>query len=179
MSNKATHFGTCQICGHRQKLPNGRLSRHGYTKRWGFFYGTCPGAGYLPFEQSTGRIEAAIASALFQATALDARAATIRAGEDGVWFNYYESYRNSSRKPGYYWTRGRIDEAGNWVSDDGKYSANKLQNSIHNVPKWIADTNGRYARSLEANAAQLRDYADWQNERVASWKPADLIPIAA
>lgn len=48
---KATHFGTCQICGNRQKAPDGLLSLHGYTVEHGWFSGTCHGARELPFEQ--------------------------------------------------------------------------------------------------------------------------------
>lgn len=79
--NKATHSGTCQIYGRFQKLPGGVLSLHGYTTQWGFFNGICPGSTYKPFEQSTDRIEMAIASAEKDAADLDARSAALKAGE--------------------------------------------------------------------------------------------------
>lgn len=50
MKNKATHYGTCQLCGSLQKLPNGVLANHGYQIHWHEFHGTCPGSGQLPFE---------------------------------------------------------------------------------------------------------------------------------
>jgi len=49
---KATHKGTCQICGRLQKLPKGKLSKHGYRVQWGEFSGTCPGSEEQPFEES-------------------------------------------------------------------------------------------------------------------------------
>ena len=50
---KATQIGTCQICGSVQKLPNGRLAKHGYTVEYGWgFNGICNGSGKLPFEIS-------------------------------------------------------------------------------------------------------------------------------
>ena len=50
---KATQIGTCQICGSAQKLPNGRLAKHGYTVEYGWgFNGVCNGSGRLPFEIS-------------------------------------------------------------------------------------------------------------------------------
>jgi hypothetical protein len=53
MKNKATHIGTCQLCGCTQMLPNGRLAKHGYTVEYGWgFSGTCIGSGELPFEVS-------------------------------------------------------------------------------------------------------------------------------
>lgn len=51
MTEKATHVGTCQICGCVQKLPGGVLARHGYTLEYGFQNGTCSGSQNLPFEQ--------------------------------------------------------------------------------------------------------------------------------
>lgn len=62
MPAKATHYGECQICGSRQLLPDGVLSKHGYTVKWGFFSGVCHGSGYLPFEQSKDQIAAAVAA---------------------------------------------------------------------------------------------------------------------
>jgi hypothetical protein len=52
MKTKATHYGTCQLCGSLQKLPNGVLALHGYEVDWNQFHGICRGAGYAPFEQS-------------------------------------------------------------------------------------------------------------------------------
>lgn len=53
MKNKATHIGTCQLCGCTQMLPNGRLAKHGYSVDYGYgFVGTCIGSGELPFEVS-------------------------------------------------------------------------------------------------------------------------------
>lgn len=51
MAKKATHTGTCQSCGRRQKLPGGRLSKHGYTVDWGYFNGICSGAEHKPLEE--------------------------------------------------------------------------------------------------------------------------------
>lgn len=60
MKNKATHYGTCQICGSLQKLPNGVLASHGYQIEWNQFHGICIGSGHAPFEQSKDRAEAEI-----------------------------------------------------------------------------------------------------------------------
>lgn len=53
MKNKATHTGHCQMCGRKQKLPNGVIAKHGYVvKGYGYFVGTCPGSGHKPYEQT-------------------------------------------------------------------------------------------------------------------------------
>lgn len=61
---KATQIGTCQICGSAQKLPNGRLAKHGYTVEYGWgFNGICNGSGQLPFEISKDYAEATLSLA--------------------------------------------------------------------------------------------------------------------
>lgn len=48
---KSTHSGICQVCGRRQHLPAGRLSKHGYQIKQrgmgGYFVGTCRGSDCL------------------------------------------------------------------------------------------------------------------------------------
>jgi hypothetical protein len=61
MKNKATHYGTCQLCGSSQKLPSGVLAQHGYQIHWHEFTGICKGSGHLPFEQSKDVAEQQIA----------------------------------------------------------------------------------------------------------------------
>jgi hypothetical protein len=60
MKNKATHYGTCQLCGSLQKLPSGVLAQHGYQIHWHQFSGICKGSGHLPFEKSKCIAEAQI-----------------------------------------------------------------------------------------------------------------------
>jgi len=51
---KATHNGTCQACGRSQAVKsNGQLAKHGYTVDYGYFNGTCSGAGHAPLEKET------------------------------------------------------------------------------------------------------------------------------
>jgi hypothetical protein len=61
MKTKATHYGTCQLCGSLQKLPDGVLALHGYQVEWHQFHGSCRGSGHLPFEQSKDIAEQQIA----------------------------------------------------------------------------------------------------------------------
>jgi hypothetical protein len=51
-NNRATHYGTCQLCGSLQKAnrKTNRLADHGYTLAYGFQAGTCRGSSRLPFE---------------------------------------------------------------------------------------------------------------------------------
>lgn len=48
---KATHNGTCQLCGRVHAYNESRgLAKHGYTVEWGYFSGTCHGSGRQPLE---------------------------------------------------------------------------------------------------------------------------------
>jgi hypothetical protein len=60
MKDKATHFGTCQLCGSFQKLPGGVLADHGYNINWGSFVGVCSGSRRAPFEQDKSYAEAQV-----------------------------------------------------------------------------------------------------------------------
>jgi hypothetical protein len=63
MKDKATHLGTCQLCGSFQKLPNGVLADHGYNINWGSFVGVCSGSRRAPFEQDKSYAEAQVVRA--------------------------------------------------------------------------------------------------------------------
>jgi hypothetical protein len=78
---KATHNGTCQACGHVQRLPGNLLAKHGYTVEWGFFNGTCGGSDRKPLEVEKTFTETIIAQ-LRETVApkADKLAADLRAG---------------------------------------------------------------------------------------------------
>lgn len=63
-NNRATHYGTCQLCGSLQKAnkKSNRLADHGYTLAYGFQAGACRGSGRLPFEVCKAYAEEVLAS---------------------------------------------------------------------------------------------------------------------
>jgi hypothetical protein len=81
MTTKATHRGTCQVCGRAQAHFKGKIAKHGYTVQWGFFNGVCRGAEELPLEQDKTITEATIVHLLNEyAPAADKLAADLRSG---------------------------------------------------------------------------------------------------
>lgn len=58
---KATHNGTCQVCGRAQAHKGDGLAKHGYTVPHGWFQGTCSGSGKLPVELDTTVLDATVA----------------------------------------------------------------------------------------------------------------------
>lgn len=59
-----THKGHCQLCDRLQAVNNktGLLAKHGYTKQWSYFSGTCPGSDHRPYEKSCDQIPPRIPS---------------------------------------------------------------------------------------------------------------------
>jgi hypothetical protein len=190
---KATHSGHCQACGRLQKLPGGKLSKHGYTVRQGFFSGTCPGSGHLPFEVSHDLVSHFIALATASLEEVQETQAKwrVRATEPRTMVRVYIPATWEYRKSRYDWqlrdleihraeryadifyagTESRYNRqiqsgSGYWAPDVDILEAATLQNS-------------RYADSLEGEVNRLRRYIDWQRERVRTWKPAPLLSLSA
>jgi hypothetical protein len=198
---KATHYGECQCCGSRQKLPSGKLSLHGYTVNkshgYAFFNGVCEGANELPFEQSTGLIETFIRRATKNRDWLTAKVAELRqpaTDDTKVWLHLYEK-GNYSVRGYYYWsevtltmTAEKVEGMGDdytrctFFYDNAKGERVEVRNDYnYGYPKSIAEfatnANATYARSLEKQIAQAQGYINWQSKRVNEWTEQPLTPI--
>ncbi len=201
VARKATHKGTCQICGSIQMLPEGRLAKHGYTVKWGFFSGVCPGSHGLPFEQSTDLIEAHSNAVANQIRANDREIAgyeDINApANDGssVWVQIYAAYS-------YQWVKAKLVEFS--IKDYGtfksascsylllnraygdrderhvkptKIEAYSESMNLMTIRDWARYQNRKYALACLGKAnADRAQWLAWQQERVAKWAPAPLIP---
>lgn len=182
-NRQATHLGTCQSCGAMQKLPGGRLSTHGYTTKWGFFMGVCQGTNHLPFEQSKDLIDACIVSAQSQIEKLESEQSRLRAinpanqtkAEVQVCVNGCRVWETLTIKAGTEWgfcaVKTRADGA-------------EISHQIHNneFPKTIAEQcailNEIRAESYDKTIRQAREYIQWQQKRIADWKPGTLKALA-
>lgn len=185
---KATHKGSCQVCGREQKLPFGRLSMHGYTTKWGFFSGICPGAEHLPFEQSKDLIEEAIASARKKIIHLEEQIATLRMPPSSPLATCYV-YRSSSEclrheKAGYLWVSGRIERREPRhgqrfvvIAEDGREYYIGSERISDTELMVAAQNNKRYANSLQKQIEGIEDYIRWQENRILNWAPQPLQPI--
>ncbi len=190
---KATHTGTCQICGSRQKLPKGKLSLHGYTKRWGFFNGICTGAEHLPFEQDISLIEGAIKNAQNRVFALNNEAADRLCSTDpsNVIDNHYFSRAN--RIYGYSRVAGRIEERkvqgekhtwttfhfiANHVEDEGKKEWElRYAGQGYTLESVVSHLNKQEVHAINETIKQLETYIAWQKARILNWKPSALTLI--
>jgi hypothetical protein len=196
---KATHSGTCQLCGRGQKLPNGVLSKHGYTVDWGFFSGTCRGSAGRPFEESTDLIEKMIKRCEAQIVRLGEDVKEMRAYKGNMAYrsNYYShGERGYGRSSGYALEYVEIKELVRTMEDGyvlKTYSSDRLiapekqhpsskdlstPFECKDLPAVIKDLNEKYIkRTLEGEINKIQRYITWQKERVANWKPGKLTPV--
>jgi hypothetical protein len=199
---KATHSGTCQVCGCFQKLPNGDLSKHGYTTRWGFFEGVCMGSHNKPFEQSTDLIEKAIKEVRGQMVALEAHKLELTVMADCMvelrWFD---------RRRGeviHHWAKAPLEtmSLGGWTGNvlESSYTEQfytrygketfvseyihcglEQKNDYKVKPtkeELIRRANKHYIDTvINSRLKDMSAYLDWQEERVANWVEQPLTPV--
>ncbi len=193
-TNRATHFGTCQLCGHVQLLPGGRLSNHGYAVRWSTFVGTCPGSKGKPFEQSTDLIEAAIraheaAAANLRQMAADYVAQPLPAADATdatIPHHAYVPATWENRKSRYEWKDATVVATARTFSDGTPWTSFELvldgkpvrSHSFGYTLKTLADVvraaRERRAADWLAAAGRHDQYIAWQRDRIAAWTPAEL-----
>jgi hypothetical protein len=197
---KATHIGECQICGRVQKLPGGVLSLHGYTKRWGFFAGTCTGSGWRPFEQATDAIADAIKNAHACIAARQDEAIKLQRHDEAINPEALEAkawisvYRRSRMKSGFEYTtirRTRHDyddktdfyysyeylATGEARDGSDEWRRLDLYGMSKNMSEVVFKLNKTHIDRLAHAVEQFRAYIAWQEERVRTWKPRDLKPV--
>ena len=191
---KATHFGECQICGSAQLLPNGLLSKHGYTVKWGFFSGVCAGAGHLPFEQSKDQIAGVIQSVEQTIATVEAQIAELE-NLDSETNGKLTAWRSVYHRNGDTWEQVEVVDFnsstyGNFTSyrastkrallpgdrhyEPGKTVVERIEAydaawKLSSVRHWVRFLNCKRAAALRRENEQRRSWIDWQNTRCAGW----------
>lgn len=199
MKTTHTHTGHCQLCDRVQAVSNssGEMAKHGYTVEWGFFSGTCPGSGELPYEKSNSAIGDQIVIAKGRIESMIKQAAELRARTDNkahveVYFSHGE-YSNRSKggyhsiecefvdeqittRDGYRWNKVHAYYTHAGKQGDAYKSRSHQYNS---AAAAAAGERERSAVSILSRAEQFKNYVRWLTDRKDSWKLADLTPVAA
>lgn len=193
MRNRATNCGTCQSCGATQKLPGGRLAKHGYHIRWGFFSGICPGSGKLPYEQSCGLIQRYVATAKAQLADMETfrdsllTPATEPKGWRAEWVSATGRERGGHRE----WRLTDLYLHEETRPDGYVYKALQYkdrQGDIRRLDYYGPDMsllgaatylNAARAGALVRESIQpLQEYVHWQERRIVEWVLRPLLPLA-
>ena len=184
MGKQATHKGECQICGRTQKLPGGRMAKHGYTVSWGFFNGTCQGSAALPFEQDCSLVAEAIRAAKKHRVYLVERIAELRENTNPVRAHahyyakdhgYESTWADTSTivvaEPGRHsgqWVAPVTDPRGGAQVATFGYKGRSYGSATAEEAAYGA--NVRLAEGMERNdLASAQRYIDWQTSRLADW----------
>lgn len=173
---KATHKGTCQACGSTQRLPNDKLSNHGYTVKWDMFQGVCQGSKELPFEKSCALIETFISRAKAQILGLQNEIEEIRQYKGNL--GWHKAYYNGE----YTWAQVPIIEAmikdGMFIDQNGKKCYfNTYSYYCNTVEEAVKRMNETRIYFYNQKIKKFNSYIEWQELRVKDWKETDLYPI--
>jgi hypothetical protein len=199
---KATHSGHCQLCGNLQKMPNNRLSKHGYTVEHGYFSGVCRGAGHLAFETSFALVLDEIANAEAALKELRAEQEKLRTEIDAdtrMWVHTFVPAGTAGRKrSGYIWEHVTLTAAFNdrrsvdyrYVQFGGKI-VDHMRSGFHGVQPWEAKDatleemrrmtvlkyNNTFADWREHQVDSLVRYIAWHRSRIVGWTEKPLLPV--
>lgn len=140
--------GICQVCGHEQAVVNGKMAKHGYTVKFGFFNGVCSGEHFAPMQQSTEESERVIAQCGEEAGKSEEAAEKMQAGKI---------------KP-LYVTRG--------------YGKNREQINFEEAEVWEQrQAREAMIWNLRSEARQYRAHADGLIKLVAEYAGKELRPV--
>lgn len=163
MTSQHTHRGNCQICDSLQAVDNktGLLAKHGYDVKFGFFNGTCKGAHHQPLQVSKDLIATVIESVKTQVIGLKSLASKVSLSTSpNVSRRVYRNYK---------WVvedfEVREDNSDIWNRDTHKCT----------IAEAIKAYNDKRLSSINREISQLEGYIDWQTQRLANWKPGQLI----
>lgn len=182
---KATHRGTCQLCGRSHKInpKYNSIAKHGFTKEHGFFNGTCRGSDNQPLEMSCELLREYV-NKHWPADAAQLReyAGRIRSGEaplnvtfrvGGAWGQDRTGKLVGVRREGHWWIAlvemhdGQREEN----RDVLRFERGRTEDEI------IASKRDYRAKEIEARAAQIENHIEHMRPIVESWEPRELTAI--
>lgn len=181
---KSTHTGECQICGRVQKLPSGRLAKHGYTVEWSQFNGVCVGSDHLPFEQSKDEAVKRLDWAKLCRSGLEKQIDDLREGRatdaDKAWVSIYDprlgisiygvrKIRLDSSDSEYHGVEYLHDEKIDlWKAVQGHGYFKTLEEARSHFNGWRADHLSSF------DLRNIKRYIKWMGDRISSWKVKPL-----
>ena len=186
MATKATHKGECQVCGSTQKLPDGQLSLHGYTTRWGFFSGTCSGARELPWELDSSLVADAVLSAQAQRDSMAKRVAELKADRNPAKVRVQWYSRDDYKYKTAWVDTDTIVEGdmGYWVAPiTAPWGTEAIARVGQNMYESTAIEAAYKANVQHADLIEQREitsvdrYIEWQTVRLAKWTVKPLRPV--
>lgn len=158
--------GNCQICGSLQAVDNktGRLAKHGYTVKDGYFSGSCAGSHQVPFQISHDFLDLVIERTKKEVADLLSYAAEVETKtENSVYLKMPSAFRWAQHPD--------VKTELNWVNAHlwtKQFNTTNLENAVKTAHK-------RHAYRLTTRASQGQAWIDFQVERLVNWTVKPLI----
>ena len=189
---KATHEGTCQVCGKLHKLPHG-LSVHGYTVDFGFFSGVCRGSYGKPFEKSHDLISKSITDAKNLIEEHKTAIQELSTAPKVIWKRQYNWKGQPWSK--YNFKVVEVEEENSVIGGDyikpvveeSKFRSEAETLKLHSLKniyinrksanEVLVEKNRERVFFLKREITKLEEYINWQNKRIENWEEKDLTPI--
>ena len=179
---KATHKGSCQVCGKLHKLPHG-LSVHGYTVDFGFFSGVCQGSYGKPFEKSHDLISKSIQQAKNLIEEHKTAIQELSECPKVIW-------KQEHNRKGQPWVKYgfkvvKVEEENSAIGGDyiqseiyvSHVGLSKTYLNRKSANEVLVEKNSSRVRFLKREIPKLEEYINWQNKRIENWEEKDLTPI--
>jgi len=181
---KATHDGSCQICGSRQRLPAGHLAQHGYTVDFNTFNGVCGGSRERPFEQDRAALGTHLTRARTYAEQLTGRLTALQGdAPDHRGFHALpikgQRFKTQTH-PGLFLN---VEGEGNalYFRPDGREDVVQVCPPRPHDPRTPQDAadqcRAEQRAETELELRHLRSYLTGQQERYDAWTPRPLLPL--
>jgi hypothetical protein len=171
---KATAKGTCQICGATQKLPGNVLAKHGYTKEWGYFKGTCHGSSELPLQVSCELIKSFIPSlqqSIVEVTETQRKYSTLEASK--VMIRIYQHHLKAS----FFLPFDLIKEGNSWMYEHQSEKKHTYMGRGMDLAHAIQDCNKNYVWHLTGVIKQMKEHLQHLIKVVETWVPTEVFPL--
>lgn len=185
--SKATHRGTCQVCSRVQKLPDGKLAKHGYQVLGGFFEGVCFGSHNLPLEQDKTLVEKSIrwAAENWISTSNEARKWDKPATEPKLWYHVWVPQTNRYIPAHYQWQHCAMyldEKDGVQIHMNGEWKSGRTYSLYAKMDRDLLDlatvSHERYIENaLQPRMRELNRYCINQQWRIDTWHKKPLMPI--
>ena len=162
---KAEVRGTCQACFLVQKLPNGKISLHGYERPGdGYIMGDCEGSYHLPYEQSCEVTKTVLQGYLALKKMLTDKLEKYKSLPDIIEHEMYV-YHNGVKAV------KKIE-----IIKGSDHSYFKDDGTFHIIPSYN-DVLKQKIYETERDVKHTEERISFFQDKIDQWKPTDLLPL--
>ena len=165
---KSEMKGTCQACFLVQKLPNGKISLHGYERPGdGYIMGDCEGSYHLPYEQSCETTKTVLGFKLRAKKVLEETLTSLRSFPDTVVIDIYTYHSNGVREYEEVEVGKEHKKSFHFKDNNGK---------IRIIPSYD-DVLKQRIHETEMELRHREERISFLQGKIDQWKPTDLLPL--